>query len=94
MSSIKATYAFTQFNNINNLIRTQVFEQVMQLVRPDGESNPYTDLVRNRNFIILSIAFIDHFGLIGITYSYLLNYTLYLVIVFFIIKNKWKTIQT
>ncbi|UAY36508.1 site-specific integrase [Moraxella osloensis] len=35
----------------------QVFEQVMQLVRPDSESNPYTDLVRNRNFIILSILY-------------------------------------
>lgn len=34
-----------------------VFEQVMELVRPDSESNPYTDLVRNRNFIILSILY-------------------------------------
>ncbi|SPX82037.1 tyrosine-type recombinase/integrase [Moraxella ovis] len=34
-----------------------VFEYVMQLVNPDNECNPYTDLVKNRNFIILSILF-------------------------------------
>lgn len=35
----------------------QVFEKVMELVRPDNEYNSYTDLVKNRNFIILSILF-------------------------------------
>lgn len=53
-----------------------------------------TEILFSINFIILSIAFIDHFGLIGVTYSYLVNYTLYLIIIFIIIKSKWKTIQT
>lgn len=39
----------------------------------------FTEVVFVLNFIILSIIFINYFGLIGSTYAYLINYCLYLI---------------
>lgn len=48
----------------------------------------YTEILSNISFVIFSILFINHFGLIGITYAYSLNYFLYLLMIVFIINKK------
>lgn len=47
-----------------------------------------TEVVFSFSFVILSIFFVELFGLVGMTYAYTLNYTVYFFIVLFIVRNK------
>ena len=49
----------------------------------------YTEVFFSVSFVILSVIFIDRFGLVGITYAYSVNYFIYLLIMIFIFKRKF-----
>ncbi len=49
----------------------------------------YTEVFFSVSFVILSVLFIDYFGLVGITYAYSLNYFMYLLIMIFIFRRKF-----
>lgn len=48
-----------------------------------------TEILASCSFVLLSIAFVKNFGLIGMSYSFALNYTIYFFIVYFITKKNW-----
>ena len=50
----------------------------------------YTEVLFSALFVGLSILFVDKFGLVGITYAYALNYLLYLVMMIFIFRKRFK----
>ena len=50
----------------------------------------YTEIGFSVLFVILSIYFINTFGLIGITYAFSLNYFLYLIMMIFIFRKRFK----
>lgn len=50
----------------------------------------YTEVVFSILFVLLSIFFIDNFGLIGITYAFSLNYLLHLIMMIFIFIRRFK----
>lgn len=45
------------------------------------------EIVGNFNFALLSIFFIDRFGLVGVTYAYALNYLIFMGLVIFLSKR-------
>lgn len=47
-----------------------------------------TEVIFSFSFVILSIYFVELFGLVGMTYAYTLNYIIYFFTVLFIVKNK------
>lgn len=49
----------------------------------------YTEVAFSVLFVLLSIYFIDTFGLVGITYAFSLNYFLYLVVMIFIFRKRF-----
>ncbi|NHB96449.1 O-antigen translocase [Photorhabdus stackebrandtii] len=46
-----------------------------------------TEIISGLNFLILSSVMVHHFGLIGITYTYCINYLIYFIIITVIMKN-------
>ena len=50
----------------------------------------YTEIVFSALFVLLSILFVNNFGLIGITYAFSLNYFLYLVVMIFIFRKRFE----
>ena len=50
----------------------------------------YTEIVFSTLFVLLSILFVNNFGLIGITYAFSLNYFLYLVVMIFIFRKRFE----
>lgn len=48
-----------------------------------------TEIIFSVLFVLLSILFINSFGLIGITYAFSLNYLLYLITMIFIFKKRF-----
>ena len=48
----------------------------------------YSEIIFSISFVLISIFFIDRYGLVGVTYSYSLNYLLYLFFVIIIFKRK------
>lgn len=50
----------------------------------------YTEIGFSILFVLLSIYFIDIFGLVGITYAFSLNYLLYLVVMIFIFRKRFE----
>ena len=50
----------------------------------------YTEIGFSVLFVVLSIYFINTFGLIGITYAFSLNYFLYLVVMIFIFRKRFE----
>lgn len=48
-----------------------------------------TEIAFSLSFVVLSIWFVDNYGLVGMTYSYALNYTMYLGVVLLLTKRKW-----
>ncbi|WP_323658118.1 O-antigen translocase [Aliarcobacter butzleri] len=50
----------------------------------------YTEIGFSVLFVVLSIYFIDTFGLIGITYAFSLNYFLYLIVMIFIFRKRFE----
>ncbi len=49
-----------------------------------------TEIVFSILFVILTIFFVDTFGLIGVTYAFSLNYLLYLIIMIFIFRREFR----
>ena len=50
----------------------------------------YTEILFSALFVGLSLLFVDKFGLVGITYAYALNYLLYLFMMIFIFRKRFK----
>lgn len=50
----------------------------------------YTEVGFSISFILLSIIFIDTFGLIGMTYAFSMNYSLHLILMIYIFKRNFK----
>ncbi|CAA6820506.1 MAG: O-antigen flippase [uncultured Sulfurovum sp.] len=48
-----------------------------------------TEILFSISFTVLSIIFINYFGLIGITYAYSLNYLLYLILMIVIFRRRF-----
>jgi len=48
-----------------------------------------TEIIFGLSFIVLSIISVGSFGLVGVTYSFAINYLFYFVAVIFLTKNKW-----
>lgn len=48
-----------------------------------------TEIFFSLNFFLLSIIFIDNFGLVGMSYSFALNYLIYFFTMIFITKKYW-----
>lgn len=48
----------------------------------------FTEIFFNTLFVFLSVCFVSYFGLVGVTYAYLINYILYLAIMYFIFRKK------
>lgn len=47
-----------------------------------------TEIIFGASYVALSYYFMDHFGIIGATYSFCINYGLYWILMWFLIKNK------
>ncbi len=47
----------------------------------------FTEIFFNAIFVLLSFLFVTYFGLIGMTYSYLINYVLYFVFLLFVFRK-------
>lgn len=45
------------------------------------------EIIGSLSFVLLSIYFIDNFGLIGITYAYAVNYFLYMLVMIYIFRK-------
>jgi|GEM_PF-5157095 len=46
-----------------------------------------TEILFSALFVELSIVFVDAYGLVGVTYAFALNYSIYLVAVFLLLKR-------
>lgn len=49
----------------------------------------YTEILFSILFIVLSIFFVNIFGLVGITYAYAFNYFLHLIMMIFIFRSRF-----
>lgn len=49
----------------------------------------YTEVLFSVFFVVLSVVFVEQFGLVGITYAFSLNYFLYLIIMILIFRKKF-----
>ncbi len=49
----------------------------------------YTEILFSALFVVLSVLFVDKFGLVGITYAYSLNYFLYLIMMILIFRKRF-----
>ncbi|NGZ15531.1 O-antigen translocase [Vibrio aestuarianus] len=47
----------------------------------------FLEILGSSSFVILSVLCIDEFGLVGITYAYAINYTLYLIVICYIFRK-------
>jgi PST family polysaccharide transporter len=47
-----------------------------------------TEIIFSTTFVIFSIVMVDSFGLIGMTYSFVLNYILYFLTIYLIVKKE------
>ncbi len=48
-----------------------------------------TEILFNLSFVLLAILLLDKFGLVGISYAFAFNYSLYLVVICYLTKNLW-----
>jgi O-antigen/teichoic acid export membrane protein len=48
-----------------------------------------TEICFNLSFVALSIWFVNQYGLVGMSYSFALNYTVYLIAMVFITRSAW-----
>jgi len=49
----------------------------------------YTEIAFSISFVILSILFVNIFGLIGVTYAFSLNYSLYLIVMIVMFRKRF-----
>jgi PST family polysaccharide transporter len=47
-----------------------------------------TEVLFASSFVILSYFFMDHYGIVGATYSFCINYALYWILMAFIMRKK------
>ena len=48
-----------------------------------------TEFIFSISFVLLSIWFVDQFGLLGMSYSFAVNYAVYLIVVFIVTRRQW-----
>ena len=48
-----------------------------------------TEVAFNLSYVLLSIWFVDNYGLVGMTYSFALNYLLYFITMIFVTRKHW-----
>jgi len=49
-----------------------------------------TEIVFSVSFVLLSIGLVDHFGLVGMSYAFAVNYSLYLVVMIWVTQSHWR----
>lgn len=49
----------------------------------------FTEIIFSASFVLLSIWFVNQFGLVGMSYSFAVNYTFYLLVMVFATKRVW-----
>lgn len=49
-----------------------------------------TEIIFGIIFALLSVIFLNSFGLVGVTYAFALNYTLYLIVMSFIFRGVFR----
>ena len=59
------------------------------LAKAKVKSFIFTEIFFTSLFVVLSILSIGEFGLVGITYAYVINYLLYLIVSFLLVKNEF-----
>lgn len=63
----------------------------LMLAKAMGKMFIITETIFNLLYVLLSILFINQFGLIGTTYAYAVNYTLYFITCFFLLRKFLKS---
>ena len=61
----------------------------VMLAKAMTKSFMISEILASCSFVLLAILFTNNYGLIGITYAFSLNYLLYLVLVFFLVRSKF-----
>lgn len=61
----------------------------IMLAKAMAKSFMFSEILASCNFILLAILFTSNYGLIGISYAFALNYLLYLVLVFFLVRRQF-----
>lgn len=59
----------------------------LMLAKAMTKSYIYTEIIFSISFVLLSIYFVDSYGLIGMSYAYALNYTLYFFAMLLVIRK-------
>ncbi len=49
-----------------------------------------TEVTFSLSYILLSIWFVDNYGLVGVTYAFAVNYMVYLVVMIFVTRKHWR----
>ncbi len=60
----------------------------LMLAKAMTKSFIFTEIIFSTTFVVFSILMIDSFGLIGMTYSFVINYILYLLTIYLIVKKE------
>lgn len=60
----------------------------LMLAKAMTKSFVFTEIIFSTTFVILSIIMVNYFGLIGMTYSFVVNYILYLLTIYLIVKKE------
>lgn len=63
----------------------------LMLAKAMTKSFIYTEIVFSILFVVLAIVFIRYFGLVGVTYAFCINYTLYLIVLIFILRKYFRS---
>lgn len=51
-----------------------------------------TEITFSLSFVLLSMWFVDEYGLVGMSYSFALNYTLYFFLMIYVTKSEWDVV--
>ncbi len=98
---IVITIAFTnKFSAMSELFKWQLIGDVimisswilayLMLAKAMAKVFVFTEVISSISFVLLSILFINSFGLIGVTYAFALNYLIYLFMMLFIFRRVFK----
>ena len=61
----------------------------LMLAKAMTKSFIYTEIGFSILFVVLSVVFVDYFGLVGVTYAFSLNYFLHLIVMIFIFRKRF-----
>jgi PST family polysaccharide transporter len=59
----------------------------LMLAKAKGKMFIITEVIFSLSYLIFSLLFIENFGIVGVTYSYCLNYFLYFILFVFLFRN-------